>query len=83
LFARHFEQGRAPVPAFTNNKSGSKPWDYDKEPLAVSPKRAARLLGVGLTTFYKLLNEGKIASTLHHGRRLVNYSSLRRLVEEE
>jgi excisionase family DNA binding protein len=53
------------------------------ELLAVSVKDAARALGVGRTTVYALVNEGKI-ETIHVGRRrLIKTASLRRLIASE
>lgn len=48
--------------------------------LAVSVKDAARALGVGRTTVYALLNEGKIETISVGRRRLIKTASLRRLV---
>jgi excisionase family DNA binding protein len=45
-------------------------------PLAVRPKEAARLLGVGHSHFYKLLKAGKIPSRMDGAARLIPYAGL-------
>jgi excisionase family DNA binding protein len=45
-------------------------------PLAVRPAEAARLLGVGRSHFYKLLNAGKIPSRVDGSARLIPYAGL-------
>jgi excisionase family DNA binding protein len=57
----------------TNNKSEAA------EPIAVSPQEATRLLSLGMTTIYKLINEGRLESTVIGGRRLILYTSLKKL----
>lgn len=47
----------------------------------ISINDTCRILGVGKTTTYKLINQGKLA-TVHIGRRnLVIVASIRKLVE--
>jgi excisionase family DNA binding protein len=53
--------------------------------LAVSPKDACRVLDVGLTKLYELLNDGELESYLEGRRRKITTASIRarvrRLVE--
>jgi len=53
------------------------------EALAYSPKDAARVTGLGLTTIYRLINEGTLTSKTVGRRRLINAASVRALVEAE
>jgi excisionase family DNA binding protein len=46
------------------------------EPLAVSVKEAARLLGVHPWTVYRMLDDGEVEGAKIRGRRLVIYRSL-------
>lgn len=50
------------------------------EPLAYRVNDAARLIGVGVTSLYKLASEGKIKLIKIAGRTLVTAESLRTLV---
>lgn len=53
------------------------------EAIAISISEAARALGVGRTSVYNLINEGRL-ETFKLGRRtLVKTASIRRLVEGE
>jgi len=51
------------------------------EPIAVSPARAAELLGVSRPTIYELLHSGRLPSVKVGARRLIATSALRALVE--
>lgn len=53
------------------------------EALAYSPKDAARVTGLGVTTIYKLLREGTLKSRHVGSRRLITATSVRALVEGE
>jgi excisionase family DNA binding protein len=48
-------------------------------PLLVSVKEARRLIGVGNTRIYALINDGSIETVRVGKRRLIRYSSLQRL----
>jgi excisionase family DNA binding protein len=48
-------------------------------PLLVSVKEARRLIGVGHTRIYALINDGSIETVRVRKRRLIRYSSLQRL----
>ncbi len=50
------------------------------EPIFVSVKTACRLIGLGPTKLYELLNVGAIDSIKVGGKRLVVYRSLKRLL---
>jgi excisionase family DNA binding protein len=63
------------MPLNTNNSA--------LEPLCVSPREGARLLSIGVTRFYELLNDGTIESRLVGGRRLVSYQSLKQFAGAE
>lgn len=53
------------------------------DPLTVSISDAAKALGVGRTTIYKLIEDGLLA-TIHIGRRqLVKTASIRRLIDQD
>jgi hypothetical protein len=56
-----------------NSNNNSKP-----EPLAVSPRQAIELLPIGTTKLYQLINNGELETTLVHGRRWIDYQSLKR-----
>jgi hypothetical protein len=58
--------------------TSEKPWT--PEPIALSPKDTARVSSLGLTTIYKLINEGRLESTTVNGRRLIFYASLKKLL---
>jgi excisionase family DNA binding protein len=52
-------------------------------PLAVRPREAAQMLGVGLTKLYELLDAGDLES-FHIGRaRRITTASLRRYIERQ
>jgi hypothetical protein len=55
------------------NTNNSKP-----EPLAVSPRQATELVPIGVTKLYDLINSGELETTLVHGRRWINYQSLKK-----
>jgi excisionase family DNA binding protein len=52
-------------------------------PLAVSPRHAARYLGVGHDAIYQLLNQGRLRSVKLGRRRLIPMSELRRFLATE
>lgn len=49
-------------------------------PLAVAPADGARIIGVGRTKFYELLNSGALRSFKVGNRRLVTMTTLREYV---
>jgi excisionase family DNA binding protein len=49
----------------------------DLEPLAVSPRQACRLLGVGNTRLYELINAGELDSYLDGRMRRITMDSIR------
>ncbi|WP_374294514.1 helix-turn-helix domain-containing protein [Sphingomonas sp.] len=51
------------------------------QPITCSVNDAARAIGIGRVTLYKLMTEGKIDSVLVGRRRLVKVESIRALVE--
>lgn len=51
--------------------------------LAYSPKNAARVADLSVTTIYRLINDGTLERRKVRGRSLVTAASLRRLVEGE
>lgn len=53
------------------------------EALAYSPKDAARVTGLGVTTIYKLLGNGTLKSRHLGSRRLISAASLRSFIEGE
>jgi hypothetical protein len=52
------------------------------EPVAVSIKEATRLVPLGVTSLYELINEGKLQSCLVKGRRMISYTSLKALIKQ-
>jgi excisionase family DNA binding protein len=52
-------------------------------PLAVSPRKAARYLGVGHDAIYLLLNQGRLRSVKLGRRRLIPMSELERFLTDE
>lgn len=53
------------------------------EALAYSPKEAARVTGLGITTVYSLLKDGTFRSRTLGRRRLISAASVREFVEGE
>lgn len=53
----------------------------DDFPLAVPPKRAAAMLGYGLTKIYELLHSGELQSFKHEGARRITVASIRAHIE--
>ncbi len=49
----------------------------DLEPLAVSPRQACRLLGIGNTRLYELIAAGEIESYLDGRARRITMASIR------
>ena len=50
------------------------------KPLAVTVKTACKLIGVGRTTMWALIKEGRVKTTNVGRRRLVTYASLESLL---
>ncbi len=53
------------------------------DPLSVPVKEAQRLMGIGNTLFYRLVNEGKLDTFMAGNKRLVPYASIKRFVAGE
>lgn len=53
------------------------------EALAYSPRDAARVSGLGITTIYALIKDGKLEKRKVGARSLIPAASLRRLIEGE
>jgi excisionase family DNA binding protein len=53
------------------------------KPLAVTVKRACELIGVGNTTMYELIHDGRVKTIRIGRRRLVIYHSLEKVVSGE
>jgi excisionase family DNA binding protein len=51
------------------------------DPISVTVPEACRLVGLGRTKLYELIDEGRIETTTIGSRRLVRYASLKRLIE--
>jgi excisionase family DNA binding protein len=51
------------------------------EPLTVTVQEARRLTGLGNTTIYKLIGQGKLRTTKIGARTLVIYQSIKALIE--
>lgn len=51
-----------------------------QQPLAVSVREACRLIGVGNTTLWALIKEGRLKTTRIGRRRLVLFASLEALI---
>jgi excisionase family DNA binding protein len=52
------------------------------EPITVSITNASKSLGLGKTSIYELINEGKLATVKIGRRRLVKADSIRALVDQ-
>jgi excisionase family DNA binding protein len=50
--------------------------------IAVSIKSAAKAIGIGRTSIYRLINEGRLTTVKLGRRTLIKAESLRRLIEE-
>jgi excisionase family DNA binding protein len=59
----------------------TKPQDIT--PLAVGVQEAARMLGVGRTSLYQLVQQKRIASFSIGARRLFKRAELERFIEQE
>jgi hypothetical protein len=53
------------------------------EPLVVRPRDACRMLSVGMTRLYELLNENALESYLHCGSRRITVSSIHAYIERQ
>ncbi|MEM8697024.1 MAG: helix-turn-helix domain-containing protein [Pseudomonadota bacterium] len=53
------------------------------EPVTISVSGAAKALGLGRTSIYELINEGRLETIKIGRRRLIKTASIRRLVEEQ
>jgi excisionase family DNA binding protein len=51
-----------------------------RDPLSVSVREACRLIGVGNTTLWALIKDGRVRTTRIGRRRLVIYASLQELM---
>ena len=51
------------------------------EPITVTVETALRITGLGRTKFYQLINKDVVKTITVGKRRLVNYSSLKALVQ--
>lgn len=58
----------------------SKSPAYTTEPLAVRIDDASRMIGLGRTSIYELINEGKLKTIKVAGRRLVLVAAIRELL---
>jgi excisionase family DNA binding protein len=57
--------------------------DYEAKPLTVSVKTACKLVGVGNTTMWELIKEGRVKTVRIGRRRLIIYASLEMLLVSE
>lgn len=62
--------------------ASNDPGEFGK-PLAVSVKDACRILGVGNTTMWALIGDGRVKTMSIGRKRLVIYSSLESLIASE
>lgn len=53
------------------------------DPLLVSVQQAARMLGIGRTSIYQLINSGELQTMKLGRRRLITIESLRRVTERQ
>jgi excisionase family DNA binding protein len=53
------------------------------DPLLVSVQEAARMLGIGRTSIYQLINSGELQTMKLGRRRLITIESLRRVTERQ
>jgi excisionase family DNA binding protein len=57
--------------------------DNQFEPLAVSPRQACLLLGVGITRLYELIGNGELESYQDGRARRITMQSIRRRIPSE
>jgi excisionase family DNA binding protein len=63
-------------------KSGSRAASADQiDPLTVTVKEAQRITGLGHSTIYKLIGEGKLTTVKVGTRTLVTFPSVKALVQ--
>ena len=55
--------------------------EHNVEPVALRVNDAARAAGIGRTSLYELISEGKLRTVKVAGRRLVPLSELKRLFD--
>jgi hypothetical protein len=55
----------------------------EQEPKTVTVRRARELSGLGITSLYQLMKDGKLKSKLIGRRRLIDYQSLCELLTGE
>lgn len=67
----------------TENTAASDNTGQGGKPLALSVKDACRAIGVGNTTLWKLIGDGRLKTITIGRKRLVIYSSLEDLVRPE
>jgi predicted site-specific integrase-resolvase len=51
-------------------------------PLTLNINDACKAIGIGRTSLYELINEGKLETVIIAGRRLVPVTAIRALIEE-
>jgi excisionase family DNA binding protein len=69
--------------ALASKAGGTETSDVVLVPLAVSPRHAAKCLGVGHDAIYQLLNQGRLRSVRLGRRRLIPMSELQRFLIAE
>lgn len=53
------------------------------EPITISINDAAKALGLGRTSIYALINEGRLETVKFGRRRLIKTETIRRLIDEQ
>jgi len=69
-------------PSGSTKKQKSENSAAQVEPLTYSVEAFCKAVGVGATTTYKLIKEGKLKTVKIAGRRLIPATEARRLIQE-
>ena len=61
--------------------TGASEWECGAKPISVTIQRTRELTGLGSTTIYKLIGEGRLRTAKVCGRRLVIFASIEKLID--
>jgi excisionase family DNA binding protein len=70
------------LPSFREENGMSvKPEEIALQPLLVTPKQAAEILNIGMTSLYQMITSGKLESVQIGRKRRIKYSALVAMAE--